>query len=57
MLTLTRKVSVLMAAAALAVGAAACGEEEEPVEAEGVEQIAPEEGVGEGEEGVIEEEE
>ena len=50
MLTLTRRVSVLTAAAALAVGAAACGEEEEPVDAEGVEQVAPEEGAIEEEE-------
>lgn len=50
MFTLTRNVSVLMAAAALAVGAAACGEDEEPVEGEGVEEVVPEGGVIEEEE-------
>lgn len=50
MFTLTRKVSVLMASMALAVGAAACGEDEEPLEGESVEEVAPEEGVVEEEE-------
>lgn len=55
MFKLTRRIPVALVAGALAVGAAGCGEDEEPIEGEGIEEVAPEEEVIE-EEGALEEE-
>jgi O-acetyl-ADP-ribose deacetylase (regulator of RNase III) len=51
MFALSRRVAASLAAVALATGAAGCGgDEEEPLEEEGIEQVEPEEGVIEEEE-------